>query len=639
MPPWLPGAGKRWLRGRKPKVGSADRSCFRRPPESVRRPSWPTRGQLPFKTPCHGYDLALRLRPTYGIWGPCRTSSAPFSVSLHPVPTGIILVQSMRCSNSCVSLKKKYIIYKTVSGTNLRGNRGWDAMTLREIMKTNVGPERLEPSLPQETEIHHLRPEAVDEGVVYEVVNELGDKVGELAGSQLAFLVRRAVELDLNELLNAIEDGVVVLDREGRICYENEAYSRIIGVPMRKTIGRDMHVIEPDALLLRVLESGKPDARKWHRIKSVGKYVSMRMFPVWRNGVVAGAFSIFRDVTELNRLGMEVERITQVAEELTSQLDVELSRFQMIGQDPQFRTLLSRAVTAAKTDATVLIRGENGVGKEGFAKLIHQASPRRNRPFITVNCAAIPEALIESELFGYEEGSFTGARKGGKLGKFELAQGGTLFLDEVGDMPLIMQSKLLRVLQGGEIEKVGREENVAVDVRIVAATNQPLEELIEQRRFRADLYYRLNVVPLSIPPLRERQGDILPLAYHFLDRYNERYQKSAVISRGAAQALLSYDWPGNVRQLQNCIESAVILCGQEEIDPADLSLGTIARTVEAAQPAETRQYGTLREETIRFEGQLLRAVLEQCGGDRDETAHRLGISRRTFYRKWSETQP
>ena len=244
-------------------------------------------------------------------------------------------------------------------------------MTLREIMKTNVGPERLEPSLPQETEIHHLRPEVVDEGVVYEVVNELGDKVGELAGSQLAFLVRRAVELDLNELLNAIEDGVVVLDREGRICYENEAYSRIIGVPMRKTIGRDMHVIEPDALLLRVLESGKPDARKWHRIKSVGKYVSMRMFPVWRNGVVAGAFSIFRDVTELNRLGMEVERITQVAEELTSQLDVELSRFQMIGQDPQFRTLLSRAVTAAKTDATVLIRGENGVGKEGFAKLIH----------------------------------------------------------------------------------------------------------------------------------------------------------------------------------------------------------------------------------------------------------------------------
>ena len=511
-------------------------------------------------------------------------------------------------------------------------------MTLQKIMKTNVGPERLERSLPQGAEVHRLRLEDVDEDTTYEIVNDQGEKVGELAGSRLAFLIRRAAELDLNELLNAIEDGIVVLDRSGRICYENESYSRIIGVPMRKTIGRDMHVIEPDALLLRVLETGTPAARKRHRIKSVGKYVSMRMFPIWRDGAVAGAFSIFRDVTELNRLGREVERVTQVAEELTSQLDVEFSRFQMIGQDPQFRNLLSRAVTAARTDATVLIRGENGVGKEGFAKLIHQASPRRNRPFITVNCSAIPESLIESELFGYEEGSFTGAKKGGKLGKFELAQGGTLFLDEVGDMPLLMQSKLLRVLQEGEIEKIGREENVAVDVRIVAATNQPLEELVEQKRFRADLYYRLNVVTLPIPPLRERQGDILPLAYHFLDRYNEKYQKSATLSRGAAQALLSYDWPGNVRQLQNCIESAVILCGQEEIDPTVLPLGPTARSVEATQPAETRQYGTLREETARFEGQVLRAVLEQCCGDRGEAARQLGVSKRTFYRKLAESQ-
>lgn len=509
-------------------------------------------------------------------------------------------------------------------------------MTLQEIMKTNVGPERLDRSLPQETEVHRLRLEDVDEDAAYEIVDDQGEKVGELAGSRLAFLVRRAAELDLNELLNAIEDGIVVLDRSGRICYENESYSRIIGVPMRKTIGRDMHVIEPDALLLRVLESGEPAARKRHRIKSVGKYVSMRMFPIWRGGEVAGAFSVFRDVTELNRLGREVERVTQVAEELTSQLDVELSRFQMIGQDPQFRNLLSRAVTAAKTDATVLIRGENGVGKEGFAKLIHQASPRRNKPFITVNCSAIPESLIESELFGYEEGSFTGAKKGGKLGKFELAQGGTLFLDEVGDMPLLMQSKLLRVLQEGEVEKIGREENVAVDVRIVAATNQPLEELVEQKRFRADLYYRLNVVSLPIPPLRERRGDILPLAYHFLDRYNAQYQKSATLSPGAAQALLNYGWPGNVRQLQNCIESAAILCGRKEIDAAMLSMGPASRPTEAAQPPGPRQYGTLREETARFERQVLQAVLDQCGGNRERAAKLLGISRRTFYRKWEE---
>ena len=183
-------------------------------------------------------------------------------------------------------------------------------MTLQEIMKTNVGPERLERSLPQGAEVHRLRLEDVDEDTTYEIVNDQGEKVGELAGSRLAFLIRRAAELDLNELLNAIEDGIVVLDRSGRICYENESYSRIIGVPMRKTIGRDMHVIEPDALLLRVLETGTPAARKRHRIKSVGKYVSMRMFPIWRDGAVAGAYSVFRDVTELNRLGREVERVT-----------------------------------------------------------------------------------------------------------------------------------------------------------------------------------------------------------------------------------------------------------------------------------------------------------------------------------------
>ena len=508
-------------------------------------------------------------------------------------------------------------------------------MILQEIMKTNVGPERLDRSLPQRMEVHRLRPEDVDEDVTYEIVDDLGAKVGELDGGRLAFLVRRAAELDLNELLNAIEDGIVVLDRTGRVCYENESYSRIIGVPMRKTIGRDLHVIEPDALLLRVLERGEPDSRKRHRIKSVNKYVSMRMSPIWRDGVVVGAYSVFRDVTELNRLGREVERVTQMAETLSSQLDEELSRFQLIGQDPKFCTLISRALTAAKTDATVLIRGENGAGKEGFAKLIHQASPRRNKPFITVNCSAIPETLIESELFGYEEGSFTGAKKGGKLGKFELAQGGTIFLDEVGDMPLLMQSKLLRVLQEGEIEKIGREENIPVDVRIVAATNQPLEELIAQKRFRADLYYRLNVVTLPLPPLRERRADILPLAHHFLDQYNERYQKSAALSPGAAQALLAYDWPGNVRQLQNCIESAVILCGQEEIDASMLSLGSVLPgasppTVEVA----ARAYGTLREETARFERQVLQAVLEQCGGSREKAARRLGISRRTFYRKW-----
>ena len=512
-------------------------------------------------------------------------------------------------------------------------------MTLREIMKTNVGPERLEPSLPQETEMHHLRPEAVDEGVVYEVVNELGDKVGELAGSQLAFLVRRAVELDLNELLNAIEDGVVVLDREGRICYENEAYSRIIGVPMRKTIGRDMHVIEPDALLLRVLESGKPDARKWHRIKSVGKYVSMRMFPVWRNGVVAGAFSIFRDVTELNRLGMEVERITQVAEELTSQLDVELSRFQMIGQDPQFRTLLSRAVTAAKTDATVLIRGENGVGKEGFAKLIHQASPRRNRPFITVNCAAIPEALIESELFGYEPGAFSGANSGGQKGLLEQAHTGTFFLDEVSEMPVSLQVKLLRVLQERVVRRVGGKVNHSVDIRIIAASNRNLRELVAQGAFREDLFFRLDVIPLFVPPLRERQGDIRLLVAHFLQSFSRERGCTYRVATELMHAFEAYPWPGNVRELKNFVEYGVGFCehGVLTLDLMDSRFKTASPPpVKTEKGMPSPPPGPARD-TAEYDRimQLLGRYGQHTEGKK-RTASELGISLATLYRRMGQ---
>lgn len=507
---------------------------------------------------------------------------------------------------------------------------------IQQIMRTNVDETPLPHSISQDTLISHILPGQVEEEIRYQVTDQDGRKVGEVWGRDLLYLSQSLRQLELGAIIDTIEDGVIVVDADGRICFENEAYSRIIGVPMRKTIGRDLHHVEPDALLLKVLKTGEPAARKRHLIKSVHKYVSMRMFPIRREGAVVGAYSVFRDVTELRRLGKEVERVTQVAEELTSQLDVAFSRFQMIGQDPRFRTLLSRAATAAQTDATVLIRGENGVGKEGFAKLIHQASPRRNKPMITVNCAAIPETLIESELFGYEEGTFTGAKKGGKVGKFELAQGGTLFLDEVGDMPLLMQSKLLRVLQDGEIEKLGREENIPVDVRIVAATNQPLEELVAQKKFRADLYYRLNVISVTVPPLRERRDDILPLANHFLEEYNQRYGKKAALSRSAGQLLRECDWPGNVRQLRNCIESAVILCSGTEITPADLTLDSPEAVRSASAGQTPLPVGPLREATLRFERQMIREVLEQCGGDVDLAAGRLEISRRTLYRKLSD---
>ena len=512
-------------------------------------------------------------------------------------------------------------------------------MKISQLMRTNVGPERLEHSVSEDLDISRWEGPDPDPGVIYEAVDKAGEKVGELSGERLLYLIQSGRALDLIHIINAIEDGVVVIDADGRICFENDAYCKIIGVPMRKTVGRSMHVIEPDALLLKVLEQGVPIERKHHMVKSVGKNVSMRMYPIVRNGAIAGAFSLFRDVTELHALGQEVKRITGVAEEFISQIHVknELERLQVVSRDPGYRNLISQAMTVARTDATILIRGENGVGKEVFTKLIHNNSPRREKPFITVNCAAVPENLIESELFGYEEGSFTGAKKGGKIGKFQLAEGGTLFLDEIGDMPLTMQTKLLRVLQEGEIEKIGREANIPVDVRVIAATNQPLEDMLREKRFRQDLYYRLNVISLTIPPLRERKDDILLLADHFLHRFNQKYDKKVTAAKTVYDIWENYDWPGNIRELQNCIESCVIMCPGELLTPQDLPAGFRSVAVKAAPPhaIPDRRYGTLREETERYEREIIRAVLEQSGGNRETAMKKLNISKRTFYRKMS----
>jgi transcriptional regulator with PAS, ATPase and Fis domain len=369
----------------------------------------------------------------------------------------------------------------------------------------------------------------------------------------------------------------------------------------------------------------------------------MRAEPITKGNRVVGAFSVFRDVTEINDLNREVERITGIAEEFNKQVASRLgfTNLRIIGKNQALKKIISQAVTAAHSDATVLIRGENGAGKELFARLVHNHSGRKEKPLIVINCAAIPESLIESELFGYEEGAFTGSRKGGKLGKVQLAEGGTLFLDEIGDMPLMMQTKLLRVLQERQIEKLGSERIVNVDVRFIAATNQDLEQLIKEKKFRQDLYYRLNIVSLNIPPLRERRDDIVPLALYFLEYYNKKYKKSIGISAELCGLLEDYAWPGNVRELENCIESAVIMCRdktvlQQEHIPKVLR-PHIRAGLDGGAEAVQRQYKPLKEEVREFERHVIQAVLQQCGGGKEAALKKLGISRRSFYRKYGES--
>lgn len=286
------------------------------------------------------------------------------------------------------------------------------------------------------------------------------------------------------------------------------------------------------------------------------------------------------------------------------------------------------AEKAAETDSNVLLLGESGTGKEIFAHAIHGSSNRANGPFVKINCAAIPRELLESELFGYESGSFTGARKNGKAGKFEIAHHGTIFLDEIGDMPLYMQVKLLRVIQEREVERVGSSKHRKVDVRIIAATNKNLEDMVKNKSFREDLYYRLNVMSISIPPLRVREGDIQLLSSYFLGRIGRRFNKACSgITSGAMNKLLAYHWPGNIRELQNVIERAYNLIDNGE---------AIDRKHLAKEISGWIEYKEIRplEETMReTEIKALQEAIESCRGNKSKVAKLLNISRATLYEK------
>ncbi len=308
----------------------------------------------------------------------------------------------------------------------------------------------------------------------------------------------------------------------------------------------------------------------------------------------------------------------------------------IVGRSAPMRDLLERVVRVAPTDATVLVTGESGTGKELIARALHTASRRAERPFVPVNCAAITETLLESELFGHARGSFTGATRA-RRGLFEEANGGTLFIDEVGETAPGFQAKLLRALQEGEVRRVGESLPVKVDVRVIAATNQDLRAAVAERRFREDLFYRLNVVPLRVPPLRERPEDVPPLAHHFLESYAQRTGERKKLSPDALQKLIAYPWPGNVRELENMIEQAAALTSQLELGAADIRVPTPAAASAPAPyaPASEALGGphTLSETLAAAEREAIGRALSQTGGDLGEAARQLAISPTTLWRK------
>lgn len=344
-----------------------------------------------------------------------------------------------------------------------------------------------------------------------------------------------------------------------------------------------------------------------------------------------GAFDYIRKPFEVQDIVHAVDKALEhrsLLSEVTSlraAVGREISFDSIVAESPAMRQVLDLVARVAPTDATVLIQGESGTGKELVARALHANSRRRQQPFIALNCGALPEPLLESELFGHARGAFTGAVEA-KKGLFEEADRGTLFLDEISETSPATQVKLLRVLQDGEIRRVGSNVSIRTDVRIIAATNQNLASLVAAGRFREDLYYRLQVLPIEIPPLRARPEDILPLAEHFVRLYSRRYGRSVSgLSQSARDALLAHDWPGNVRELENAIERAVILTAGDQITARDLTLSTLA----VARPQDKQPVLTLHE----VEKRHILHVLELCGYNRAAAAQALGIGRNTLWRK------
>lgn len=437
----------------------------------------------------------------------------------------------------------------------------------------------------------------------------------------------------INTFMDTFNEWVVIVDKNGYITMMSKAYKEFVGEPHPE--GKHVLDVIENTRMHIVLETGE---KEFGDIQQIGdnKMIAMRI-PLVKDGEIYGAIGkvVLKDISDLDYLNKKLNVLEKEVEYYKSELGKErvakYSFDNIAGISKKINDSKRIAQRATKTSSNVLITGESGTGKELFAQAIHNGSNRRLGPFIKINCAAIPSELLESELFGYEEGAFTGAKKGGKAGKFLLADKGTIFLDEIGDMPLKMQAKLLRVIQEKEMESVGGNKVMALDVRIIAATNRDIEEMVAQEKFREDLYYRLNVVRLNLPPIRERREDIEILAKHLMHKVEDRLGVHAEgISSEALRHMVAYDWPGNGRELENIIERALNMMESDLlIRPEHLPKKVIARSVNN----HYYENGHLKDILSDVEKEIIKKTLIEHDGNKNKVARILGISRTCLYSK------
>ena len=431
-----------------------------------------------------------------------------------------------------------------------------------------------------------------------------------------------------------MEIGVIISDRSGKIIYINSTYARFLDIDIQASLGKHVTEVISNSRLHIVAQTGIAEVNYPHKYKDTGFLV--HRIPLREQGRVIAVVGLvlFDSATTVTKLAEKLDRleskIADVQKELANVHTPQFSFESIIGDSRSMTNVRQEAINAAGTNMPVLITGESGTGKELFAHAIHNASARRDFPFIRVNCAALPKDLLEAELFGYEKGSFTGANPKGKPGKFELAHLGSIFLDEIGDMPIEMQPKLLRVLELKEFERVGGVALISSNFRIIAATNQNLESLMKTGQFRRDLYFRLNGIPIHIDPLRDRRDDVIPLAYHFIQQTIKGPSGKGIrIQSGAIKTLESYDWPGNARELLHVIQRALYKSNSGVVEPDSLPDYLYHSTVFPKRS----DAATLNDYMRSAERYLIEQTIRKVGGNKTKAAALLGIHRTLLYRK------
>ncbi|AEG16726.1 sigma 54-interacting transcriptional regulator [Desulfofundulus sp. TPOSR] len=467
------------------------------------------------------------------------------------------------------------------------------------------------------------------------------DEQGEIAGILMVIHTKQWIEKDwIMAALDAIPDAILLCDETLTVRYINPAYTRLKGLRWEEIVGRKINEVRSGKLIPAVINSGIPINNLYRDIDNVPFIVNI--IPIIKENKIIGGISISKDLEQVKEMINSCNHPIVTLKDGKSKNNENGDAFKdIIGESLPLIHTLEKAKIAAKVDSNVLILGESGTGKELIARAIHNGGKRKGGFFVAINCAAIPQNLMESELFGYEGGAFTGATKKAKIGLFELANRGTIFLDEIGEMSLPMQSKLLRVLETKTIRRVGGLQEIPVNVRVIAATNRNLEAMIAQGEFREDLYYRLNVFPIRVPPLRERVNDIPLLARHFIQKLSTSLKKKVTLSEASLNLLLSYDWPGNVRELENALEYAVNMTNSPLIEPEHFPPAILQKqgglTDQINKDKDNHQLFSLAS----LEKQAIQAAIKHFGTSTEgkrKAAGALGISLTTLYKKLKDYQ-